>query len=60
MMPHGYVAIQEDIDRLKKSGDRSLIKFSKGKCKVLYQGGITLSLESHSEEKDLGSWWTPM
>lgn len=58
-MPHGYSAIQKDIDRLKKWADRSLIKFNKGNCKVLHQGGITLWLESSSEEKDFGSQQTP-
>ncbi|KAK4828552.1 LOW QUALITY PROTEIN: hypothetical protein QYF61_027521 [Mycteria americana] len=52
-MPHGYAAIQ-DIDRLKKWADRSIVKFNKGKCKALHQGGITVWLESSSEEKDLG------
>ena len=36
--PEGWAAIQRDPDRLEKWAERNLIKFIKGKCKVLPQG----------------------
>ena len=62
-IPEGCAAIQRDLDRLKKWADRNLMKFNKGKCKVLHLGrnnpmhqcmlGAT-QLESSCKEKDLG------
>lgn len=37
-MLEGFVATQRDLDRLKKWANCHLVKFSKGKCKVLYLG----------------------
>jgi len=34
--PEGYAAIQRNLNRLEKLADRSLVKFSKGKCKALH------------------------
>jgi len=36
--PEGCAAIQRDLDRLEGWVERNVIKFSKGKCKVLHLG----------------------
>ncbi|GAB0209103.1 mitochondrial enolase superfamily member 1 [Grus japonensis] len=61
--PEDHAVIQRDLDRLEKWADRNLMKFNKGKCKVLhlrrnnpmqqYMLGAT-QLESSFAEKDLG------
>jgi len=62
-MPEGCAAIQCDLDRLESWAERNLMKFNKGKCRVLllwrnnpmhqYLLGADL-LESSSGERDLG------
>jgi len=61
--PEGCAAVQRDLDRLESWVHRNLMKFNKGKCRVLHLGrnnpmhqyrlGADL-LASGSVERDLG------
>ena len=59
--PEGHAAIQRGLNRLEKWADRNVMKFNKGKCKVLHLGRNnpmhqymlgTTQLESSFAEKD--------
>jgi len=53
--PAGCPAIQCDLDRLETWAERNLMKFSKGKCRVLHQHRLGEDpLESSAAERDLG------
>ncbi|GAB0177311.1 mitochondrial enolase superfamily member 1 [Grus japonensis] len=62
-MPEGCAASQRDLDRLETWPGRNLVKFNKGKCRVLHLGRNSpmhqymlgaAQLESSFAEKDLG------
>ncbi|PKU41650.1 hypothetical protein llap_8044 [Limosa lapponica baueri] len=61
--PESCTSIQRDLGRLESWAERNLMKFNKGKCRVLHLGRNNPKnqyrlwadlLESSSEEKDLG------
>ncbi|KAK4830954.1 hypothetical protein QYF61_014413 [Mycteria americana] len=55
--PDGCAAIQSDLDRLEKWPSRNLMKFQKGRCKVLTDWGST-DWKATWQRRTLGSWWT--
>ena len=59
----GCAAIKQELDRLESWAERNLMKFNKGRCRVLHLGGKNPMhqyrlgadlLESSSAERDLG------
>jgi len=65
--PDGHAAIQKELDRVGNWANRSLMKFNKEKCQVLYLGqnnprpqgemGLT-SWKAALQKKAWWSWWT--
>ena len=65
--PVGYAVIQRDVNRLEKWADRNLMKFYKGKWKVLHLGRNNsvhqymlgpAGRKAALARRTLGSWWT--